>query len=131
MTFGEIKELHEMGFTAEQIMALTTGKSQPVENVPDPDDKSQPAGEGDNQTKPAEEQKPEPEPTEPKPDSAEIASLKDQLEHTQKQLTELTRQMQKNNLRTASVNLMPDDDLEKKTDAAMAELIRPKIEGRE
>ena len=130
MTFGEIKELHEMGFTAEQIMALTAGQSQPADNVPEPDGVSQPAGNGDHQT-PAEDQNPEPEPTEPNPDSAKIASLEDQLKHTQKQLTELTRQMQKNNLRTASVNLMPDDDLEKKTDAAMAELIRPSIEGRD
>ena len=35
--------------------------------------------------------------------------------------------MQQNNLKTASVNIMPEDDLERRTDEAMAELIRPTI----
>ena len=128
MTFGEIKELHEMGFTNEQIMALTAGQSQPADSVPEPDGESQPAGDGEHQTEPAEDV---PAPTEPKPENTEITAIKDQLAHTQKTLNDLVRQMQKNNLRTASVNLMPDDDLERKTDEAMAELIRPTIEGRD
>ena len=45
----------------------------------------------------------------------------------QNQINDLVKQMQQNNLRTASVNILPEADLEKKTDEAMAELIRPTI----
>ena len=40
-------------------------------------------------------------------------------------------QMQLNNLKSASVNILPEDDLERKTDEAMAELIRPKYKEKE
>ena len=122
MTFTEIKELTEMGFTPEQIMTLSAGTSQPADNE---------AEAGTSQ--PAEAQQVskddilEPEPTEPAQDNQELAALKDQLTHTQKQLSDLVRQMQQNNLKTASVNIMPEDDLERRTDEAMAELIRPTI----
>lgn len=122
MTFTEIKELTEMGFTPEQIMTLSAGTSQPAVNE---------AEAGTSQ--PAEAQQVsmddilEPEPTEPAQDNQELAALKDQLTHTQKQLSDLVRQMQQNNLKTASVNIMPEDDLERRTDEAMAELIRPTI----
>ena len=122
MTFTEIKELTEMGFTPEQIMTLSAGTSQPAVNE---------AEAGTSQ--PAEAQQVskddilEPEPTEPAQYNQELAALKDQLTHTQKQLSDLVRQMQQNNLKTASVNIMPEDDLERRTDEAMAELIRPTI----
>lgn len=122
MTFTEIKELTELGFTPEQIMTLSAGTSQPAVNE---------AEAGTSQ--PAEAQQVsmddilEPEPTEPVQDNQELAALKDQLTHTQKQLSDLVRQMQQNNLKTASVNIMPEDDLERRTDEAMAELIRPTI----
>lgn len=122
MTFTEIKELTELGFTPEQIMTLSAGTSQPAVNE---------AEAGTSQ--PAEAQQVsmddilEPEPTEPAQDNQELAALKDQLTHTQKQLSDLVRQMQQNNLKTASVNIMPEDDLERRTDEAMAELIRPTI----
>lgn len=125
MTFTEIKELSEMGFTPEQIMTLSAGTSQPVVNE---------AEAGTSQPAEAEQVTMDdilnPEPTEPdqeKQENQEIAALKDQLTHTQKQLSELVRQMQQNNLKTASVNIMPEDDLERRTDEAMAELIRPTI----
>ena len=57
----------------------------------------------------------------------ELAQLRQELTQTQTQLKELVKQMQSNNLKTASVNIVPDADLEKKTDAALAELIRPTI----
>ncbi len=122
MTFTEIKELTEMGFTPEQIMTLSAGTSQPVVNE---------AEAGTSQ--PAEAQQVsmddilEPEPTEPAQDNQELAALRDQLTHTQKQLSDLVRQMQQNNLKIASVNIMPEDDLERRTDEAIAELIRPTI----
>jgi len=49
------------------------------------------------------------------------------LTQTQTALNNLVKQMQANNLKTACVNILPADDLEKKTDAALAELIRPTI----
>ena len=125
MTFTEIKELTEMGFTPEQIMTLSAGTSQPAVNE---------AEAGTSQPAEAEQVSMddilEPEPTEPdqeKQENKEIAALRDQLTHTQKQLSDLVRQMQQNNLKTASVNIMPEDDLERRTDEAMAELIRPTI----
>lgn len=122
MTFTEIKELTEMGFTPEQIMTLSAGTSQPVVNE---------AEAGTSQPAEAEQVSMDDildqEPTEPDQEKQEIAALKDQLTHTQKQLSDLVRQMQQNNLKTASVNIMPEDDLERRTDEAMAELIRPTI----
>ena len=125
MTFEEIKELTGMGFTPDQIVALSAGKSQPAVDVEEAD-KSQPA-----EPEPAEEQDPAEEPTEPKQENPELSALKDQITQTQKQINNLVRQMQQNNLRTASVNILPEDDLERKTDAAMAELIRPTIKQKE
>lgn len=111
-----------MGFTPEQIMTLSAGTSQPAVNE---------AEAGTSQPAEAEQVSMddilEPEPTEPDQEKQEIAALKDQLTHTQKQLSDLVRQMQQNNLKTASVNIMPEDDLERRTDEAIAELIRPTI----
>ena len=53
----------------------------------------------------------------------ELDQLRQELTQTQTELKNLVRQMQSNNLKTASVNLVPDADLEKNTDAALAELI--------
>lgn len=125
MTFTEIKELTELGFTPDQIMTLSAGTSQPAVNE---------AEAGTSQPAEAEQVSMDdiltPEQTEPdkeKQENQEIAVLRDQLTHTQKQLSDLVRQMQQNNLKTASVNIMPEDDLERRTDEAMAELIRPTI----
>ena len=57
----------------------------------------------------------------------ELEQLRQELTQTQTELKNLVKQMQANNLKTASVNIVPDADLEKKTDAALAELIRPTI----
>ena len=57
----------------------------------------------------------------------ELEQLRQELTQTQTELKNLVKQMQSNNLKTASVNIVPDADLEKKTDAALAELIRPTI----
>ena len=115
MTFSEIEKLHDMGFTPDQILQLsgsTTGFI-PV----DPEPEQQPAPE----TAPAEEQQPAPE-TQPAPSANDA-----RIEQLQTQIDNLVKQMQQNNLRTASVNILPDDDIDSKTDAAMAELIRPTI----
>ena len=61
----------------------------------------------------------------------ELEQLRQELTQTQTELKNLVKQMQSNNLKTASVNIVPDADLEKKTDEALAELIRPTIKKEE
>ena len=123
MKIEHIKMLHEMGFSNDQIMELvTTGKTmltsdqlngQPAEDtIPE----SQPA---EPESKPAE---PESQPAEPEKPAEDL-----RIQQMQNQINDLVKQMQQNNLRTASVKILPEADLEKKTDEAMAELIRPTI----
>lgn len=112
MNSAEILKLIEAGYTKADIDAMN--QEPAAEPAPEP----QP------------EQEPAPEP-QPEPASNELTEVKEQLQETQKQLQDLIRQMQRNNLKTASVNIRPEDDLMKRTDEALAELIRPKIEGSE
>jgi len=119
MTTSEIIKLLDAGYTKDEISAM--------------DNQEQPA---DQQPEQPGDQQPEPEQPEEPADNidsvnAEVTALKDELSNTQKQLAQLVKQMQANNLKTASVNILPDSDLEKKTDDAMAELIRPSYERRE
>ena len=80
------------------------------------------AMETEQEVKPEQEQ-PE---QEVKPDDTSV-----RIEQMQNQINNLIKQMQSNNLKSASVNILPEDDLERKTDEAMAELIRPKIKEKE
>ena len=101
MTFQEVKELHEMGFTPEQITQLNLGSE------PEPQPETQP------------ETKPEPDPV-----SQKLASM-------EKTINDFIVAMQKNNLKTASVNLLPDDQIDAGANTALSELIRPTIKQKE
>ncbi len=117
MNVQNIIKLLEAGYTKAEIEAMDLPEqAEPAaaQEVPAEPEKDIPAV-------PA-----EPEAAEPGKD-AELEAVKQELQQTQKQLTALVKQMQQNNLRTASVNILPDDELQQKTDEAMAELIRPKI----
>lgn len=107
----EILKLIDAGYTKEEIQAMT----QPEE--PTPED-----------VKPEEPTPEEPQPEEKPAEQNELAEVRQELKTTQQQLADLVKQMQRNNLATASINILPENDLDKKTDEAMAELIRPKIE---
>lgn len=107
----EILKLIDAGYTKEEIQAMT----QPEEPTPEDVKPEEPT---------PEEQQPEEKPAE----QNELAEVRQELKSTQQQLADLVKQMQRNNLATASVNILPENDLDKKTDEAMAELIRPKIE---
>ena len=128
MTFEEIKQLHEMGFSNAEVMQLAGGikpdskleenhqDSKPEENKPD--------------SKP-EENKPDFKPEENKPDSKpeenpEITELKNTVSGLQKDMKDFITAMQKNNLQSAHVNMLPDEDLEKQSVDALSEIIRPK-----
>ena len=112
MNFEQIKELHEMGFSADQIMSLSGEKAKDPEPVPE-----EPEAE---QTEPAEEQT-----EEPKKDTA-LTELENRVSEQQKMIDNLTKQLQAQNRKTARIDSMPDD-LQTKTDKIMAELIRPTI----
>ena len=98
----DILKLINAGYTKEEIQAMEPNEPQPQE---------------------------EPEqPQEPVPEITALDEVRAELKTTQEQLASLVKQMQQNNLATASVNILPQNDLDKRTDEAMAELIRPKIE---
>ena len=116
----DILKLINAGYTKEEIQAME----------PHEDPATEPKKEPEEPKKEPEEPKKEPEepPQEPAQDITALDEVRNELQKTQKQLSDLVRQMQKNNLATASVNILPQNDLDKKTDEAMAELIRPSYE---
>lgn len=121
-TFEQIKELHEMGFTAEEIINF---------NGTDPGEKKEPEKQEPEQEK---EQETEPEKQEPEKKQEEnprLDALEKSVSGISAQLTNLVKQMQANNVKTASVNILPEEQLQKDTDLAMAELIRPSYKKKE
>lgn len=117
MKIEEIRELKEMGFTADQIMTLS---GQPA-GAPAEAQAAQ-----DESPAEAQDESPAETPAEA-PDNCRIQKLEQTISDQQKQIKDLVKQMQANNRRTASMNTPPDQDLQTKTDEIMAELIRPSI----
>ena len=115
MTFQEVKELHEMGFTPEQITQLNLGSE------PEPQPEQQPEPQQETQPEEQPEQQPE---TKPDPVSQKLESM-------EKTINDFIVAMQKNNLKTASVNILPDDQIDIGANTALSELIRPTIKQKE
>lgn len=105
MTFEEIKELHGMGFTPEQIVTLTGKPEQPQAEPEEQLEETEPA------EQPAEAEQPK--------EDTRITELQQEVEN-------LKRQLQKQNRQSARIETLPDD-LQTQTDKIMAELIRPTI----
>ena len=99
MTFTEIKELHEMGFSADQIMNLS--RDQPVQP----------------------QEQPEEQPQETVPEHPEHNQ---DILNLQKEIADLKKQIQKQNLKSARVETV-NTDLDTQVDQIMSELIRPTI----
>lgn len=119
MTYQEVKELHEMGFTPEQIMQLNSGS----EPHPEPNPEPQPEPNPDPQPEPNPDPQPE---IQPEPDP-----VSHKLESMEKKINDFIVAMQKNNLKTASVNILPDDQIDVNANTALSELIRPTIKKEE
>lgn len=115
MNSADILKLVNAGYTKEEIDQMQSGQDQNQEQ-----NQEQEQEQDQNQEQEQDQEQ-----------NQEITQLREQLTETQKQLKQLVKQMQQNNLKTASVNILPEDDLMKKTDAAMAELIRPTYEKEE
>lgn len=120
-TFEQIKELHDMGFTAEQI--TTFAGTAPAEEETEPEKDQEP--EKEQETEPEKEQEEKP------AENPRMDALEKSVSGISVQLTNLVKQMQANNLKTASVNVLPEEQLQKDTDLAMAELIRPSYKKKE
>lgn len=119
MNSADILKLVNAGYTKEEIDQMQSGQDQ---------DQSQDQNQEQDQEQ---DQGQDQEQKQDQDQNQEVAQLREQLSETQKQLKQLVKQMQQNNLKTASVNILPEDDLMKKTDEAMAELIRPTYEKEE
>ncbi len=117
MTFQEVKQLHEMGFSPEQITQLNLG-SEP-EPQPEPQPETQPETQSEQQPEQQQETQPEPDPV-----NQRLASM-------EKTINDFIVAMQKNNLKTASVNILPDDQIDVNANTALSELIRPTIKQKE
>ena len=113
MKTQDVLKLLDAGYTKEEISTMDLN---PADN-PEPDHEEQP-----------EEHTIVPETVH---ETVEHDATAERIEQMQSQIDNLIKQMQRNNLKSASVNMLPEDDLEKKTDDAMAELIRPKYKEKE
>ena len=127
MNIDDVLKLVNAGYTREEIDKMTQAPGQNSGNDPGPVSDPEPG----NDPGPVSDPEPGNDPgpvSDPEPGSdQELEQLRQELTQTQTALNNLVKQMQANNLKTASVNIIPGDDLEKKTDAALAELIRPTI----
>lgn len=115
MTTSEIIKLLDAGYTKDEISAMDSQEQLPAdqqEPEPAPQPEEQPEAPAENTDSV----------------NAEVTALREELSSTRQQLNQLVKQMQSSNLKTASVNILPEADLERKTDEAMAELIRPSYE---
>ena len=103
MTTDQIFKLIDAGYTKEDIEKMTvpeTEQPQPAEQ-------------------PAEQPK--------VPENKDIERLTNTVKTLEDRIADMVRQMQSNHLQSASFEISPDKELEKRTDSAMAELIRPTI----
>lgn len=126
MTLQEIKELKEMGFSTDQIMSLSGVQASAPASAPDQEEPET------EETEPAEKQASAPAQTQeeaPAPDSR-FSELENAVKAQSKQIEQLTKQLQAENRQNMSLD-HPPDDLDKKVDAVMAELIRPTIKNKE
>jgi DNA-binding transcriptional MerR regulator len=123
MNIDDVLKLVNAGYTREEIDKMTQAPGSDPGQNPGNDPGDNPGQDPGNNPGSDPGQNPGNDPGQ----NQELDQLRQELTQTQTQLKELVKQMQSNNLKTASVNIVPDADLEKKTDAALAELIRPTI----
>ena len=129
MKIEDIRELHEMGFSNDQIMQLSGSPEAPAVDPVQPAD-PKPVQSAD--PKPVQPADPKPvQPADPKPvaptEDDRITGLQNQISEAQKQIQQLTKQLQAANRQAARIDALPADDLQTQTDKIMAELIRPTI----
>ena len=126
MNIDDVLKLVNAGYTREEIDKMTQNPGNDPGQNPGSDPGQNPGSDPGQNPGSDPGQNPGSDPGQNPGSDPELSQLRQELTQTQTALQNLVKQMQSNNLKTASVNI-PPDDLEKKTDAALAELIRPTI----
>ena len=121
MKAEEILKLIDAGYTKADIEAMeTTGQDQ-NQGQEQSQDQSQDQNQGQEQSQDQSQGQ-----EQSQDQSPDYKNLENKISETQNQLKQLIKQMQKNNLQTAGINILPDN-VESAADKAMSELIRPTI----
>lgn len=125
MKIEEIRELKEMGFSNQEILQFATSGEvtrtieTPVQQpLPEtPEQPEQPASETPEQ------------PAQPAPAATDtrIDELKQTITGMQNEMKSFISTMQKNNLQSATFDMLPNETLEENAVASLSELIRPTI----
>ena len=113
MTITEIKELKDMGFTPDQIIALNSpGTSETPADPPAETPAETPAENTDQQSNAG------------TADDTRLSQLEKMITDQNAKISSLISMVQAGNRQSMSMPTLPDD-LQHKTDEVMAELIRP------
>lgn len=118
MTYEQITNLLDRGFTPDQITLLTTSSVSPTQTEDTPtepvEDEANPLAESSTDS-----------PTGEEPAAPEAAPAEDKSTEVLAAIADLKKAVQANNIKTMSVeSVNPDAELEK----AMSELIRPSLQ---
>lgn len=127
MKIEEIRELKEMGFSNQEILQFATSGevTRTIETPEQPEQPEQPAPE-----QPEQPEQPAPEtpkqPEQPEQDKT-IEELKQTISGMQNEMKSFISTMQKNNLQSATFDMLPNETLQENAVTALSELIRPTI----
>ena len=124
MTFSEVKQLLDAGFTKDEIMAFDTPAAPAQVSTPAQVQETEPVN------TPA--QVPETEPVNPPASApastpAQVPETDPSISALNENITKLIRTIQSSNLRTASIDKPSEEDITSKVDKIMQGIIRPDI----
>ena len=121
MKIEEIRELKEMGFSNQEIIQFATS-GEVTRTIETPEQLAPETPEQPEQPAPAAPEQPE----QPAPDKM-IDELKQTISIMQNEMKSFISTMQKNNLQSATFDMLPNETLEENAVASLSELIRPTI----
>lgn len=125
MKIEEIRELKQMGFSNQEIVQFATS-GEVTRTIETPE--QQPASETPEQPEqPALEMPKQPEQPAPAAPDTTIDELKQTISSMQNEMKSFISTMQKNNLQSATFDMLPNETLEENAVASLSELIRPTI----
>ena len=128
MTFSEVKQLLDAGFTKDEIMAFDTPAAQAQISTPAQVQETEPVNTPAKD--PAQVQETEPVNTPasaPASAPAQVPETDPTISALNENISKLIRTIQSSNLRTASIDKPSEEDITSKVDKIMQGIIRPDI----